>query len=254
MVDYDRVPWPEVQDYLLNLGAARTKEELLDRAVEGLDRLIPADIGAGLLDPGGRFVSGYGLSAAENRAYNEYYRLRIPVIDDQRRFQELSWQIVQPIEWRDFRDSEFVSDFARPAGIARSLILPGPSVRLAISVHRSTFGAFSEAETATIAVINPHLSNLYTCLEKLSQPVRSLPSAEEVRERFPALSRREAQIASSLCRDLTAAEMASRLFISRRTVETHVLHIYQKLDVRTKRKAVDVLLSSATPDPGYRAS
>lgn len=49
-----------------------------------------------------------------------------------------------------------------------------------------------------------------------------------------ALSRREREVAMLAARGETAGEIADRLSISERTVETHLTSIYSKLDVRSK--------------------
>lgn len=49
-----------------------------------------------------------------------------------------------------------------------------------------------------------------------------------------ALSRRQREVAMLAARGETAGEIAARLFISERTVETHLSGIYAKLDVRSK--------------------
>jgi pimeloyl-ACP methyl ester carboxylesterase/DNA-binding CsgD family transcriptional regulator len=49
-----------------------------------------------------------------------------------------------------------------------------------------------------------------------------------------ALSRREREVAVLAVRGETAGEIATRLSISERTVETHLIAIYAKLDVRSK--------------------
>ena len=48
------------------------------------------------------------------------------------------------------------------------------------------------------------------------------------------LTRRERQIADLVATGLTNQEIATRLFVSRRTVESHLSHIYPKLNVRTR--------------------
>jgi DNA-binding NarL/FixJ family response regulator len=48
------------------------------------------------------------------------------------------------------------------------------------------------------------------------------------------LSRREAEIAGLLCKRLHVFEIATLLMISKRTVETHVQHIYNKLHVNNR--------------------
>ena len=49
-----------------------------------------------------------------------------------------------------------------------------------------------------------------------------------------SLSRRERQVARLAAEGRTASEIAKQLFISRRTVESHLAHVYAKLGVRSK--------------------
>jgi pimeloyl-ACP methyl ester carboxylesterase/DNA-binding CsgD family transcriptional regulator len=53
-----------------------------------------------------------------------------------------------------------------------------------------------------------------------------------------ALSRREREVALLASRGGTATEIAARLFISERTVETHLVSIYSKLGVRSKSELI----------------
>jgi DNA-binding response OmpR family regulator len=57
-------------------------------------------------------------------------------------------------------------------------------------------------------------------------------------ERSPRLTGREHQVLELLAEGLTAAEVAVDLTISRRTVGTHIEHIYEKLGARTRAHAV----------------
>ena len=53
-----------------------------------------------------------------------------------------------------------------------------------------------------------------------------------------ALSRREREVAVLASRGLTATEIASHLFVSKRTVESHLVSIYQKLGVGSKTELI----------------
>ncbi|HET6451142.1 MAG TPA: helix-turn-helix transcriptional regulator, partial [Spirochaetia bacterium] len=68
------------------------------------------------------------------------------------------------------------------------------------------------------------------------------PTRDELDRAIRALTRRERQVASLLCRDCPNSEIAARLFISRRTVESHVAHICSKLDVSSRRQAVTAIM------------
>lgn len=58
----------------------------------------------------------------------------------------------------------------------------------------------------------------------------------------PAVSRREAEVLAALGDRLTNAEIASRLYISVRTVETHVSSLLRKFNVQSRRQLADVVL------------
>jgi DNA-binding CsgD family transcriptional regulator len=62
-----------------------------------------------------------------------------------------------------------------------------------------------------------------------------------------SLSRRERQVARLAAEGRTASEIAEQLFISRRTVESHLAHVYSKLGVRSRldlvRRAAELALN-----------
>lgn len=68
------------------------------------------------------------------------------------------------------------------------------------------------------------------------------PDAATVRPAGPGgeLSEREVEILGLIANGLTNAEIAERLYVSIRTVETHRAHIYQKMDVRTRAELVRI--------------
>jgi DNA-binding NarL/FixJ family response regulator len=57
-----------------------------------------------------------------------------------------------------------------------------------------------------------------------------------------ALSAREIEILEQVARRRTNKEIAGTLFISEATVKTHLLHIFAKLDVQDRTRAVTVAL------------
>ena len=64
------------------------------------------------------------------------------------------------------------------------------------------------------------------------------------RELSPRLTCREQQVLALLADGLTPAEVASDLTISRRTVGTHIEHIYEKLGARSRAHAVGIAFRS----------
>lgn len=59
-------------------------------------------------------------------------------------------------------------------------------------------------------------------------------AAEVNLHRWRELSPRERQVAALICLDLTNRQIAGRLMISPETVKTHVRHILEKFQVRSK--------------------
>jgi DNA-binding CsgD family transcriptional regulator len=53
-----------------------------------------------------------------------------------------------------------------------------------------------------------------------------------------ALSRREREVALLASRGETASEIAAQLFISERTVESHLVSVYAKLGLRSKSELI----------------
>jgi DNA-binding CsgD family transcriptional regulator len=60
-----------------------------------------------------------------------------------------------------------------------------------------------------------------------------------------ALTHRERQVIEMAARGLTARQIGERLFIGRRTVETHLARAYEKVGVRSKKHLVAVAFDAA---------
>jgi DNA-binding CsgD family transcriptional regulator len=104
----------------------------------------------------------------------------------------------------------------------------------AISLHRHGGQGFSVREQRVLEILNAHLRNLFRGLmEPLGLREGHLLEAAS----RAGLSLRERQIYLLLCKRLTIAEIAQRLYISRHTVAKHIEHIYDKLLVSGRRGA-----------------
>jgi DNA-binding NarL/FixJ family response regulator len=64
------------------------------------------------------------------------------------------------------------------------------------------------------------------------------------------LSEREAEVLGLIANGLTSSEIAGRLYVSIRTVETHRAHIHQKLNLRTRAELVRVARESRIVESG----
>jgi len=74
--------------------------------------------------------------------------------------------------------------------------------------------------------------------------IRSRPSAASAAPGL--LTRREREIAELVASGLSNREIATRLFISKRTVDAHVEHIFSKLEI-SSRVQLTVLLQDQAP-------
>jgi DNA-binding NarL/FixJ family response regulator len=207
-----------------------------------MNRLIPNDISACLFDEWGKLLFSDGLDDIVHKSFSEYYRFKIPFVPAIHRLQEVASSGHEITAWGDYSDSEFVADFTRPLRDAYTLTSYKKGMPLALSIHRSFHGAtFSDGEGSIMTALYPHINNLYSCFEKFEGSPQLAVREEEIRELFPLISRREAQVAALLCCRLTTAEIASKLFVSARTVEWHLEQLYLKLDARNRREAISIL-------------
>ena len=87
-------------------------------------------------------------------------------------------------------------------------------------------------------VISPEVQRI--AVSELGAFARMAREGSEVRA---SLTPREHEVLMLLSRGLTMRQMATRLGISPRTVETHVAKLYRKLDVRTRVQAVSRAVS-----------
>lgn len=87
-------------------------------------------------------------------------------------------------------------------------------------------------------VISPEVEQI--AVSELGKFARMAREGSEVRA---SLTPREHEVLVMISRGLTMRQVASRLGISPRTVETHVAKLYRKLDVRTRVQAVSRAVS-----------
>jgi DNA-binding CsgD family transcriptional regulator len=254
MKNSSKVPWQNVHEYLLRLESAKSKDEFLATAMSRARELIPSDSPIVVFDAEYSIIRSDGFSEATVRAYNEYYRFKIPFMPDlahpERSKIAFAYNgIVGAVDWRDFRHSEFTADFALPNRFGQSMSCIMPGLGAMLSLQRSAKSpAYSAEDKTLLSIIAPHISNLYGCFSKLEKLSRDEAGGERIRELFPRISRREAEIAALLYCGASAAEMASKLFISRRTAEWHLEQIYRKLDVACRREAKELIASRMEAD------
>jgi len=234
----DCLPWSAINGYIEEIGAARSREQFLSNVIGAIHKLIPFDSEAGFFQILGPCLHSFGASEKRLIAYTNYYQHRQPIDVAN---PPPSFLGVTTTDWTRFRHSETVTDFLIPGGCYKTLTAVMPQGELVVALHRSKLAPrFTDPEIAIAGVLTPHIKNLYAIWEKFANQSCREPSIEEIIDAFGVLSHREAEIGALVCRGLSAGEMATKLFISKRTVETHLANIYDKLDVqgRTRVKAL----------------
>ncbi|MGA8014559.1 MAG: LuxR C-terminal-related transcriptional regulator [Candidatus Dormiibacterota bacterium] len=63
------------------------------------------------------------------------------------------------------------------------------------------------------------------------------------------MTKRELEIAQLIATDMSNREIATKLFLSERTVETHVTHIFNKLGLSSRIQLVRWLTGLGQPAP-----
>ncbi len=85
-----------------------------------------------------------------------------------------------------------------------------------------------------------------------TSPEASIAAEQEAsaggRQLLPNLTRREKEIASLVARGLTSHQIASKLVLSARTVDTHVTNILKKLGVNSREQ----LAARMSEQPAHR--
>jgi DNA-binding CsgD family transcriptional regulator len=245
------VPWVKINDFIATIGAEPDLESLFKRALVELPRLIAHDqCFACFLDivphevlPVVSLISRGGPTAAHTAYLERYWKMDSarPLLTPATRLYSVDW-----LERRWSRDpfaNEFVRGLMRitmNAGIP--LIANGGRSTMIFGLARSGAGTLCSRDEAILAIIRPHLANLFA-LHKRRDCLPADLSYFSV-EMLPAchlLSRREAEVATHLCRRLRVPEIATLLMISPRTVERHVQHIYEKLEVGSRRELLEKL-------------
>jgi DNA-binding CsgD family transcriptional regulator len=89
---------------------------------------------------------------------------------------------------------------------------------------------FTDRDRALLALLRPHLAKLRARFDR--RPCR------------PPLTEREADVLQLVALGLTNRQIAQRLFISPATVRTHLEHVFDKLDVRSRAAAVSAAFAA----------
>lgn len=101
----------------------------------------------------------------------------------------------------------------------------------------------SSVDPAQADPARPRLDAAIMLTGRLQQPPPVEQTDAVLAQRLAHLSRREQDVARLVLDGLATREIAGRLFISERTVETHLANIFDKIEVHSRGELVDSLLN-----------
>jgi DNA-binding CsgD family transcriptional regulator len=124
-------------------------------------------------------------------------------------------------------------DRARELAAAIGLPLEAGRIDLLLARCHGRAGRWAAAERSLRNARGQFIAigaNAYLQLAEAAAPELGITLRDEP-DPFFALTRREHDIALLVCERLTNVEIAERMFLSRKTIETHLSHAYDKLNV-----------------------
>lgn len=204
-----------------------------------LERLVPADCGVALfkVSDGLPFCIHYPVYAARVVSdFNTHFNRSCPVRPPK------PGSIMGPVDWACYSDTEYHREFNQPLHIRHSVgfrfsdRLDADDLVIVFNRSAGPAAAFREDEVRAIRLCVESFQRIRTLHRQASGICRDWVSRPEVEGNHRPLSHREAEVAVLLQRRISMREISEILGISLRTVERHVLHIYEKLDVSTRRE------------------
>ncbi len=168
-------------------------------------------------------------------------------------------QIAQLLGHR-FRESQCLAQLAHVALDARkvdlAMLLDGAVAGLSAELDfprtkrllRDTLSDATPEQTRLLAVLEATGREL-TGSERLAQVMAFELELKQLHVRSSVLSRREAEVLRLLADGATNGDIADRLFVSRRTVDSHVGSILRKLQVASRHEAVRTARQQGIVDP-----
>jgi DNA-binding CsgD family transcriptional regulator len=236
------IPWKSISELVERAGSCLNRDDFLSRLLHGVESLIPHDVGGGLLGSDGKYSMYHGLGGMAAERYNEYYFCKWGFVP-----QALAEAIIEgsqlelmSTKWSQYPNTEFVSDFCRPINLGSSLVCFLPGSSHSMTLHRGfRTRLFNDTEKTTLRILSAHMNNFLSLHKKFEDLAPNIPDSSDLKNRFPTLSNREIEVVHRTCMGFSASLIAKRSGHSRRTIESQLLSVYQKLNVDTKKELVE---------------
>jgi DNA-binding CsgD family transcriptional regulator len=115
------------------------------------------------------------------------------------------------------------------------------------TVDRRVATALIDAGASAVVLAGAPQGALVNALRALESGFIVVPEAARQAIRNPVLTVRQQQIMGLLVLGLSNAEIADRLFLTESTVKTHLRALFAKLEVGSRKEAIDIMLDPSSP-------
>jgi DNA-binding CsgD family transcriptional regulator len=235
--------WNNLYLGLEMMETAQSWTELLGTVHEALAQVVDFDVCSCLLHhdtPSGAGTLEGHIGPADDAwlaQYRDYYhRLVPPAFVEPHRATLLGTVHAS----RDYGDHEFTRDFLRARRISAftAVVIPARAQGSFVTVNFNFTLFLAEQHAGELAVLERlrrHAHRLFLLQDKIDHLERNTVGLEH------GLTKREEEVAEAAVRRLTASQIALQLGVSRRTVESHLLHIYEKFGVLNRKQLLQAM-------------
>jgi len=160
--------------------------------------------------------------------------LRMPVLDGAAATARILEQLPNTavVVLTTFADDASIAGALR-AGARGYLTKDAGRAELAAAVRSAASGQATFARE-----VGERLAAGFAAAGSPTQDAAAAPSADALRERFPALTAREAEVLALISEGRSNAEIAASLYLGVSTVKSHINALFAKLGVRDRAQAI----------------
>jgi len=167
--------------------------------------------------------------------------LRMPVLDGAAATARILEQLPETavVVLTTFADDASIAGALR-AGARGYLTKDAGRAELAAAVRAAASGQATFARE-----VGERLAAGFAATPPAAPDAAGAPSADALRERFPALTAREAEVLALIAEGRSNAEIAASLYLGVSTVKSHINALFAKLGVRDRAQAIALAVGSA---------
>jgi len=237
------------------IAESRSMEDLAQAVFHEVNRIVPHETAVVYWQdpltlapvPNGFFLKNIDGASERIQQYNSHYFHVSPVLRTvgDPHYHNLGFTECDIVKKAEFLNSEYYTDFFKPMGLLHTMVLnmafQGKTVGT-LSFHRPPGSRdYSEREKASLTLIAPLIAgSMFASAARAGVYQPASAGVVGVLDPF-RLSRREEAIVRLVAQGLSNKEIGDRLFISERTVKTHMTSILRKTGERDRMKLIATL-------------